>query len=398
MAHNPRSVSDADALDYAQIGRNLAQGHGFSTDFIKPLTLTRVPRLDHQPDLIMPPLHPLVVSLFIRALGDTDQAVALASGLPFLLTLLVTYFLGLRLFDQRVALLGTASFGVYLGTLNYAISGLEACLLGLWVTLLLLVLHRLATEERRRPALAVLVGVLLGAICLTKEIWVVLVPLVLVYLLLSLERGQRLAVVGLALAGLALMLLPWCVRAAHLTGNPIFTWRWYETEMGTLSNPGNTLYRSFRTDVPSPTTFLLYHPGEIYDKMLQGIMHLYAVPSAVVGPVIMGFFIVAILVPLGDATFERLRLMLYGSFVLICVALCWVMPSPRMLYPLAPVAAVIAAALFLRVLTPLVRNLAPRDQARAMTWGIILFVFRGQPGLPTTAGGGGGGRGGAAGL
>jgi hypothetical protein len=128
-------------------------------------------------------------------------------------------------------------------------------------------------------------------------------------------------------------------------------------------------------DVPSPPTFLFYHPGEVYDKMLQGTMRLYNVAATVVGPLILSFFVVAILVPLGDVNFERLRYVIYGAYVLVYIALCWVMASPRLLYPLAPVAAVVAAALFLRVLTPLVKNYAPREQVRALTWAVILFVF-----------------------
>jgi 4-amino-4-deoxy-L-arabinose transferase-like glycosyltransferase len=375
MAHNLQGLTDTDALDYAQIARNLAQGHGFSSDFLKPLTLTRVPFLDHHPDLIMSPLHPLLTSLFIRALGANDRAVALASALPFLLTLLVIFFLGARLFDRRVALLATAGFGVYLGTLSYSISGLEVCLLGLWVALLFLVLHRLPGEQKWLPALAVLAGVLLGCIYLTKEIWVVLLPPVLVYLYYSVDRSVRWKILGLTLGAFVVVTLPWCVRAAHLTGNPFFSWRWYEAEMGTLTNSGNTLYRSYQMDVPSPLTFLLYHPGEIYDKLLQGLIRLYGVPATLVGPVALSFFLVAILVPLGDASFERLRYVLYATFVLLCLALCWIMPSPRLLYPLAPLVAVIAAGLFLRVLTPLVKRYAPREQARALTWAVVLFLF-----------------------
>ena len=164
MARNLDAISDIDALDYAQVARNLAEGNGFTTDFIKPLSLARFKELDHHPDLVFPPLHPWVTSLFMRVMGATKQAVALACGLPFLVSLLVTYLLGTRLFDRRVGMLGAALFGVNLWVLRFSFSGLEVCLLGLWVTLLLWVLYTLATERARALPMAAVAGLLLGLI------------------------------------------------------------------------------------------------------------------------------------------------------------------------------------------------------------------------------------------
>ncbi len=375
LVHNLESVSDVDALDYAQIARNLAEGRGFSTDFVKPLSLTRFTTLDRHPDLIYPPLHPLVTSVFIRLLGANKRAMALACGMPFLLTLLVTYLLGGRMFDKRTALLGTALFGLYLGTLRYSISGLEVCLLGLWVTGLFWVLYRLGTTKDRGLWWAAAAGVLLGLIALTKEIWIVLLVPALVYVFFAGERRQRWAALGLALGAFILVMLPWWARAAHLTGNPFFTWRWYETEMETMSNPGNTLYRSYRPDVESPLTFVLYHPAEVYDKLHNGVMALYGVLATLSGPFALGFFVVAILVPMGNVAFERLRYVLYAAYLLLFVALCWVMPSPRMVYPFGPLIALIAAALFFRILTPLSRRYPPQAQTRVLYWGVALFVL-----------------------
>ena len=380
MAHNLRAIADVDALDYAQVARNLAEGKGFSSDFIKPLALTRVTRLDHHPDLIFSPLHPALTSLFIRALGANDRAVALASGLPFLITLLLTYFLGLRLFDKRVGIMGTVMFGVYLGTLHYSISGLEVCLLGMWATALFLVLHQLAHDEKHLPWLAAGSGILLGLVVLTKDVWVVMLAPVLLFIWFSVERRRRWATVGIALAAFVLVLAPWCVRAAHLTGNPFFTWRWYESEMQTMTNPGNTLYRSYRPDIQSPLTFVLYHPMEVYDRLLDGALGLYGVLATVAGPFALAFFIVAILVPMGDAVFERLRYVLYATYILLFGALCWIMPSPRLVYPIGPIVAVLGAALFFRILTPLIHRYAPREQTRALGWALgLLHLPAGRP-------------------
>lgn len=398
MANNLDAIlSEVDALDYAQVSRNLAEGRGFTTDFIKPLSLTRVKRLDGHPDLIFGPLHPLTTSVFMRALGPNRRAVALACGVPFLLTLLVTYLLGVRMFDKRAAALGVALFGLYLGTLRYSISGLEVCLLGLWVTCLFLVLYLLAQATRYRLWLLAGVGALLGLVYLTKDVWAVLLVPVLVYVYFAVERRRRWVSLGLVLGVCALVILPWCLRTAQLTGNPFFSWRWYETAMETMTNPGNTLYRTYRADIQSPLTFVVYHPVEVYNKLHQGVMTLYGVLATLSGPFALGFFVVAILVPLGNSATERLRYVLYATYILLFIVLCWVKPSPRLIYPMGPMVALIGAALFFRVLTPLTSRYAPREQARYQAWGVALFVLlqavpllgnlanRDRPGIRATA-------------
>lgn len=375
MARNLDAISDIDALDYAQVARNLAEGNGFTTDFIKPLSLARIKKLDHHPDLIFSPLHPWLTSLFIRVMGATKQAVALACGLPFLLSLLVTYLFGTRLFERRVGMLGAALLGVNLWVLRFSFSGLEVCLLGLWVTILLWVLYRLATEPTRALPMAAAAGLLLGLIYLTKEIWTLILFPTVVYVWFAAARRRRWTVIGIMLGVFVVVILPWCLRMVALTGNPFFTFRWYEIMMDTMTNPGNTLYRSYRTDVQSPLTFMLHSPLEIYDKLHTGASALYGVLVFVAGPYTLAFFIVPILVQMGNVAFERLRYLVYATYVLLFCALCLVLPSARMMYPLAPIIAIIAAAFFFRVLTPLVRRYAPREEHRYTVVAVAVLML-----------------------
>jgi len=376
VARNLDAITNIDALDYAQIARNLSEGKGFTTDFIKPLSLTRFRRLDGHPDMVFPPLHPFVTSVFMRLMGANKRAVALACGLPFLLTLLVIYFLGQVLFDKRVAILGAALFGDNLWTERYSISGLEVCLVGLLLITIFLVLYLLAQEPKKRAVLAVALGVLLGLIYLTKYIWILILLPVLVYVWFSVGKEERWKLVGAVVAVFIVVILPWCIRNQQVAGNPLFSWRWYEITMETMTNPGNTLYRSYRTDVASPLSFALIHPREMLEKVRKGGSNLYAVLCAAGGPYAVAFFIVAILVPLGGLAFERLRYLVYVIYLLMFLALVVVLPSQRMLYPLGPIVVLIAAACFYRVLTPRVRGYAPREQYRytALAVGVLIFV------------------------
>ncbi len=168
MAGQFKGLSDINAMDYAQVGRNLAQGEGFTTNFIKPLSLTRDLSLDRHPDLSYPPIHPWLISVVMRAIGMHGRAAALASGIPFLLSVPLIFIFALWIFDQRVAWLAVALYVTNVAMLRYSISGLEVPLLALWVTGLFMILYQYAQHRQYRPPLAAAAGLVLGLIYLTK--------------------------------------------------------------------------------------------------------------------------------------------------------------------------------------------------------------------------------------
>ncbi|MGA7903983.1 MAG: hypothetical protein WCA06_15230, partial [Terrimicrobiaceae bacterium] len=69
-----RGLSTADAMDQAQISRRLADGKGFTTDYIRSLALSIIQRQTGKeqvdvsmfPDFFQAPLHPWVSSLGMR--------------------------------------------------------------------------------------------------------------------------------------------------------------------------------------------------------------------------------------------------------------------------------------------------------------------------------------------
>jgi len=74
-------LNQPEAMDQAQVARNLARGDGYTTLFIRPLSLwltgRRAPagasRLDAHPDLANPPLHPALMAglFYVLEKGDT---------------------------------------------------------------------------------------------------------------------------------------------------------------------------------------------------------------------------------------------------------------------------------------------------------------------------------------
>lgn len=65
-----RGLAHPEAIDQAQLGRNLFRGDGFTTSFIRPLSMwqfSRQPRwrsclLDRHPDIVNPPLYPALIA------------------------------------------------------------------------------------------------------------------------------------------------------------------------------------------------------------------------------------------------------------------------------------------------------------------------------------------------
>jgi len=160
-----------------------------------------------------------------------------------------------------------------------------------------------------------------------------------------------------------------------VSGNPFFTWRWYETTMMTWTHPGNTLYRSFPEQLTTLPTFVMLHPLEIYEKARLGAARLYPALAGLGGPYVTAFFLVAILVPLGARNFERIRYLVYAMYGVVFLALVIVLPAGRLLSPLSPVVIVIAAGFFFRIFRPLIQDIAPREQMRFTVLAVGLLVI-----------------------
>ncbi|MFZ2641296.1 MAG: glycosyltransferase family 39 protein [Verrucomicrobiia bacterium] len=77
-----------EAMDQAQMARNLAGGEGFTTRFVRPLSIWRLVErsasrnamLEHHPDLINPPAYPAVAGLLFHIASKGDLQPAAAAG------------------------------------------------------------------------------------------------------------------------------------------------------------------------------------------------------------------------------------------------------------------------------------------------------------------------------
>jgi len=226
-------LREGDALDFAQLGRNLVKGRGFVTYILRPLALEHGGDPFRQPEVTHGPLFPLVLALAFGALGARDSVAAAVSGGFYLLTVPLLYLLGRRLFDVRVGLASALLFGVNSLVLDYAISGMHLTMVVFLTTLLLLLLRPLF-ETRPIDALhphqpappfptrsLVLAGVLTAALYLTEPACLWFIPCFAGIIMLA-RPEERLRRVLTFLGVVALVALPWMARNGLLTGNPLF--------------------------------------------------------------------------------------------------------------------------------------------------------------------------------
>ena len=266
------------AMDLAQLGRNLSEGHGFTTYFLRPLALTHGVDAFRQPDVVNAPLFPVLLALAFGARGATDAVASQVSGLFYLLTVPALYLLGSRVFSRNVGLIAALIFSANPLMLEYASSGLPITLQTFLMTCLLLAVHGLvkgavdgagtAPVPISRAALAA-AGLLAGGLYLTDAALVTVLPVIAVAVFSAARArgGPAIRAIGWFAGPLCLAILPWMIRTGHLTGNPIYGLRGMELWMGTKdAYPGSLAYR-FAPDDLIPGIGLY---NAVVKKMLLG--------------------------------------------------------------------------------------------------------------------------------
>ena len=239
-----KGLDSSTAMDQAQIARNLADGKGFTTGYIRPLALGIVQKkageeaavdVSKFPDFFQSPLNPWINSFALRLIKNDwkmkateiiyvgDRLVAVVSVIFFILSVGVWYFALARLFDSRLALFSCAS--VLLSDLmwQFSLSGLPQMLV-----LFLFSLASLATllameasqKEQLGQTIAWLIGagVAMGFMTLAHGLcfWIFLGWLIFSALYF---RPRGLAALA-AVAAYMLIVSPWLVRNFQVSGNP----------------------------------------------------------------------------------------------------------------------------------------------------------------------------------
>jgi hypothetical protein len=300
-----RNLATQEAMDSAQLARNIADGKGYTTLFIRPFSLYLVQRhneakhaaapaatnLDFaqikyspHPDLANPPVYPVVLAGLMKVRPfhypvelkkpfwsnnnqfwryQPDFQIAMFNEILLLAAAALTFFFARKLFDVNVAWLTVVlTIGCEL-LWRFSVSGLSTMLLlviFLGLTWCVLKIEEMGREPQPRAiwllGLALAAGGLTGVGALTRYAfgWTI-IPVALFLFFFSGPRraGHALA----ALGAFMIVLTPWVVRNCAVSGTPFGTAGFAFAEGADLF-PRFQLERSVHPNLANIFVFKLY--------------------------------------------------------------------------------------------------------------------------------------------
>jgi hypothetical protein len=355
-----KNMACQEAMDSAQLARNISQGKGYTTLFVRPLSmyllkkhaedsngavgiekggLTQVKGM--HPDLSNPPVYPLLLAGAMKVLPfryllpakpwpffskdgkfyryEPDFLIALVNQLLFLGVIALTFFLARRLFDSRVAWL---SGGLLLGSelfWRFSVSGLSTMLLiliFLGLAWCLVLFEQEAREPKRGTVwllvVAGLAGLMVGVGGLTRYAFGWLILPVILFLVLFGGKQRTLAALA-ALFVFSGTMAPWLLRNYDLCGNPFGT-------AGFTVLQNTVLFAEHRLERTLKPDFGKVLPIVFWMKLttnLRGILQ-NDLPK-LGGSWITAFFLVGLLVMFRSPALRRMRYFLLSSLALLVV-------------------------------------------------------------------------------
>ena len=337
-----KNLSTIEGMDAAQLGRNISEGRGFTTQFVRPLSIHLIKKhradgdallAERHPDLANAPLYPMLLAgaLKVMPFGHPDLSevkqfslyvpdlwIAGMNQFLFFFAVWMVFRLGRRLFDEPV---GWVSAGVFAGSemfWRFTTSGQSTMLLVVIFLALVEVLSRLEPQTREGAtrsggwliAMAALAGMLAALAGLTRySFGFIIVPVVA--FLATLATPRRPALLFSCLAAFVLLMAPWIARNYVVSGTPFGT-AGYALFENTGVFPGLELERTITPD------FSLITGGELWRKLLAGTREIWdkELPR-LGGSWVSAFFLVGLLVPFRSPTLSRLRWFVVLSVIVL---------------------------------------------------------------------------------
>ncbi|MGD9873671.1 MAG: glycosyltransferase family 39 protein [Kiritimatiellia bacterium] len=270
-----KGLKEEEAMDYAQLGRNLMQQKSFVTQCVRPATAghflklpsVQNPLLMRHPDILHPPLYPLLLGAAFKVTGvpfavetnartfPAEQRVIIpVSHLFSILTGLLVFMLGRRLFDKRVATTGLIVYYLSDWVWRESCSGLPLAMTAFLATLAvyLAVRSAQAREQASRRAHQWMVPLIFSAVfCaaafLTRYGAVAMVPVIGLYVYLTFGRKSW-AWMLVFLLVFTVCISPWLARNFKVSGK-ILGLAPQTALVGSPAFPGDSFFRTLNPDI-----------------------------------------------------------------------------------------------------------------------------------------------------
>lgn len=237
-----KGLKDAEAMDYAQLGRNVMIHKQFITQNVRPASMwylienspEKNPHIDQHPDILHAPLYPVILATWFKMTGakfptaiegvfQPEYNVIVLNLLFSLLTGILLYFLGRRLFDPKVALLGLSIY--FLSDLVWrdSISGTGVSIVGFWtiaaIYAAVIAVSRLQdAPESKRWLVPASVALFFCVLAInTRYAAIALAPGIALYIGMAIKRRRWVWISGF-IAIVLLSLAPWLARNVMTSG------------------------------------------------------------------------------------------------------------------------------------------------------------------------------------
>ena len=315
-----KGLTSAEAMDYAQLGRNYSMQNGMVTKCVRPVTMWKMeertggdPVIANHPDLLHPPAYPFLLSMgfqFFEKIGLDPFAMpegTRATSLPAekwvilplnhfftMLTGLLLFLLGKRLFTREIALFGVSIY--FLSDLVWAdaISGLNIQMAGFFTvasfySIVVAMLNRRDKPSSKGWIFPFILSVLFAAIAfLTRYITIAVLPGILLFTWLIGGRfrgGTRFVFAFLILY--MLLITPWLYRNYKISGNPVGMAA-HTALVDTSKYPDRSFTRQLHPEITASKTISLLKAkwGATYSEKHESVI------PGLAGGVLLALFIV----------------------------------------------------------------------------------------------------------
>ncbi len=316
-----RGLNSPQAMDQAQISREIARGNGLTTKMIRPLAYLQAQKAQAHAvsllgfqDTYQSPLNPLLNAAVLKLIGadkldawqigknemvfPLDRVIAAVATLFFLMAIGVNYLLISRIFDAKIAGV-CALLMLFCDTFwNYALSGLPQMLMLLLFSCAIYFVYRAveaAAEGRLAMGPAILAGVFFTLLALTHwmTVWIALGYIIFAALAFKPRGIVAISVLALILiAAIGPML-----RNQNISGSPFGT-AFFAIYNGLGNGSETMVMRSMDLD----STSLV--PDGLISKILRTtLLQTTSIIPFLAGIVIAPLFFIALLHP-----FKRLAI------------------------------------------------------------------------------------------
>ncbi len=241
-------LSDAEGMEMAQLGRNLAARGKLITQVVRPMTMWYLieksskhnPMINEHPDVLHAPLWPAVLAGSFKSTRTSFYVSEKATGIYppeyrvvafghvfTLLTGFTLFLMGLRLFDRRVALLSMTVYFLSDTVWHFSISGLAipmATFLVITAFYWILIAGGRRQEEEASAFtwfIPFLVSLILCVLAfLTRYGTVVIVPAIALFIGITFRKNGWKWAVGFIIVFL-IGISPWLARNVVVSGGPL---------------------------------------------------------------------------------------------------------------------------------------------------------------------------------